>query len=196
MTGILLFIGINFLCFLPAYILNFKNQPELLPSYLFSKTSLKNRLRILLWKNSSDFFRINFDFAIIFILLIYFKNNEFLISICTVFCVLGTITFVYSQLITIFFERDISILNDLILGKSGLIFLGRLRYLVIPVSFLVILVLYFCFEFLISILIRQEFHEPSLLVLYFYICISGLYKINERPIGDYIMRTVPDRNVA
>lgn len=190
MTGILLFIGINFLCFLPAYILNFKNQPELLPSYLFSKTSLKNRLRLLLWKNSSDFFRINFDFAIIFILLIYFKNNEFLISICTVFCVLGTITFVYSQLITIFFERDISILNDLILGKSGLIFLGRLRYLVIPVSFLVILVLYFCFEFLISILIRQEFHEPSLLVLYFYICISGLYKINERPIGDYLMRTV------
>ena len=84
MIGILLFLGINFLCFLPTYILNYKNQKQILPFFLFSKTRLKDNLRILfLWKNSSDFFRINFDFSILFLLTLYFDTPPLLLEIIT-----------------------------------------------------------------------------------------------------------------
>ena len=191
MIGILLFLGINFLCFLPTYILNYKNQKQILPFFLFSKTRLKDNLRILfLWKNSSDFFRINFDFSILFLLTLYFDTPPLLLIVSSMSCVLGIITLGYSQFITTFFERDISILNDLALAKTGLIILGKWRFLVILIFILVIILLYFCFESLISILIVQDFNGPSLLVLYLFICISGLYKIYDRPIEQYLMRTV------
>ena len=119
MIGILLFLGINFLCFLPTYILNYKNQKQILPFFLFSKTRLKDNLRILfLWKNSSDFFRINFDFSILFLLTLYFDTPPLLLIVSSMSCVLGIITLGYSQFITTFFERDISILNDLALAKT------------------------------------------------------------------------------
>ncbi len=192
MLGILLFLGINFLCFAPAYFVNIKNQKSPLPFFLFSKNNFRKNIELVNWKISSDILRVNLDF-ICFFVLAYFFENPYFMGLSSLFYVFGLLLFFYTQIMLTFFERDPVILNDITFAKTGWILLGKFRFIYAFLSLLLIISLIFGIYLIVEICLSDtlQIREQKFLFCTIVLAISilGFWKLSYFPLKDYKYRT-------
>lgn len=192
MLGILLFLGINILCFVPAYLVNIKNQKSPLPFFLFSKKNFRKNIELVNWKISSDILRVNLDFTCFFVLA-YFFPNPYFIGLASLFYVFGLLLFFYTQIMLTFFERDPVILNDITFAKTGWILLGKYRYIYAFLALLLITSLIIGIYLIIEICLSDTLQIQQYKILFFTtvlaISILGFWKLSYFPLKDYKYRT-------
>lgn len=123
---------INLVCFLPMYLLNFRQQPNPF-AFLFEKRFRnQNKIKLLYTKlHFTDPFRINLEFSLLALLFMGtgFTNTSAILITSAVLA----ITFIHSLYVSIMlfiFDRPPTFASDLLLIKSGLVIAKKQRWFI------------------------------------------------------------------
>ena len=124
------FIVLNFICFLPMYLLNLSEQKNPIDFLFGKKLTVFYLLKLGLRKiNSSDPFRFNLDFSLVFLLLLTLQLPSILvISLSALVLVISEIYLIYLFVMLFIFKRPPVLTSDLTLLKSGLLIFKQKRF--------------------------------------------------------------------
>ncbi len=169
---ILALILINVFFFLPIYLMNYRNHKNILPPFkllLGEHTSLRYRFRMIYARESSDPFRIHFEFTFLLLLFSIIGPSNTAYYIVALIGGIGWILLLYSYLMVYIFDRSPMIKSDRQLAKTGLSIAHRYRPLVYLGIFLFILcalgVNFFFTKFLLENFSPSSFFVYSMLIL-------------------------------
>lgn len=178
--SLVIFIVLNFLCFVPGYIINYKNQQQLIPSYIIKEKNTRNIIRYFYSRKSSDFIRFNLDFCLLFgfILLFGFEKSILAKPLLIATLIIGVLQNVYIYSIVANFSRQPLIISDLNFAKVGWLIVKKYRFLIIISTVFTLIILYLTFNYFLIILEdipnKKQFY-PILIA----IIITGVFNIHK-----------------
>ncbi len=169
----ILLLGINFVMFLPAYLINIRQQANPFFFFKFQGDSLKDKIFAFYLRKSSDPFRVHSDYTIAVLIFLLLKCNDCPIWILGIIFTISVSSLLYGAIMAYVFRRKTVLKSDLSLLKAGLIIFKYWKYLLIFFFLLFFLGLYYVGIYFSKILLY--FSIPSwqlLLALAFIISIS------------------------
>lgn len=188
---VLFFLLLNFLCFLPGYLVNVKQQPN--PFYFFriNIRDIKSLLRNTYRRNTSDFIRINIECSLLVLLFKVVEIDTKLASnIIAVVCLWGFVYLTYLFTISFFFRRIPMITADMSFIAVGLTLAKNRKYLIfVAVSVLSIIVYYSFFNIAAYLLSLRVSNSIYFLVLSG-VALFGFKNLLSFPFYMYQMRAV------
>jgi hypothetical protein len=149
------FIALNFVSFLPMYLLNFREQKNPFACLIEIPKSIKKILILGLRRiGYTDPFRLNFEFSLVLLLCLVFDiYSGYSIALSAFVLVLSEIYLIYICIMLFIFKRPPFIMGDITLLKSGIVIFKRQRFLILSLVLAFIGLLYIASYFAIAYLI-------------------------------------------
>jgi hypothetical protein len=169
---------INFVCFLPYYLLNVRAQPNPF-AFLFEKRLRHRQLKNLIFSKLgfSDPFRINFEFTAVLLLLLLFDAPLGVTVFASALVLLFTqIYIIYLSVMLFVFSRTPAFFSDISLIKTGFL-LFRRHTITISIGLLILIVGLAYLAYIASTWLVEAYQHNSLLsvaVLIFVVVIGVL----------------------
>ncbi len=188
-----LLFGVNFLSFLPMFLLNVREQPNPL-GFLFERRYFnKNKLKLFYSKlRFTDPFRINFDYTFSLLLISAFQlTNQWSELLLTIIFVVSTLEIVYATIMHSVFRRAPAIVSDLSLIRAGLSIANQNRKVLLVLACAATIILFYLAvklnEFLLSVPMDAAVSQLLFALLLVPPC---LYHWKAFNYSDFLSRTV------
>lgn len=130
----------NFVCFLPMYLINIKEQPNPF-AFTFESRLRKQKAFAMLNRKIgfTDPFRINFDFCAVFLLILTLELNVNIASwVMALTFAVGETYIIYMSIMLFIFKRPALFKSDMSLARSGLTLAKRNRWLILLLVLLIL----------------------------------------------------------
>lgn len=134
---------VNFICFLPMYCLNYRQQPNPLAFLIEKRFRNQNKIKLLYSKlHFTDPFRLNLDFTLAVLLLVAIDAPQDVFVIITSVILATTMVFlIYIAVMLFVFDRPPAFTSDLSLIRSGLVIAKKRRELIALLIALILLII-------------------------------------------------------
>ncbi len=186
-------LAVNFVCFLPVYLLNFREQPNPF-AYLMDKRFFnKRKLKFFYAKHRfSDPFKINFDFTVVILLGTFLGvTSRWFVVISGLILAVGFLEVLYTSIMRYVFKRAPAIVSDISLAKSGLSIAKGNMALILVAAFLIVVAVFYSSHVITAYLVEIAPHRYLASALIAALLIPPcFYHWHSYNYSDFLSRTV------